>query len=159
MLCREANGLAQPQPPGLDHPGIGGRALGLVRRKDHVIRPLAQNLGENLIHRRHPGARVDHEEADIGHLDRALGQPPHPAFKAVIGGILQPRRVDHRKAQIAQPRVALAQVAGHTGLVIDQRQALAHKAVEERGLAHIGAAHDGESERHGIRLRSGVKPV
>jgi hypothetical protein len=41
-----------------------------------------------------------------------------------------------------------AQVAGHARLVIDQRQPLADKAVEQGGLADIRPPDNGEGKAH-----------
>ena len=155
MFGRHADRLAEPQRIGLQHPGIGSTALGLVGGDKDVIRPLAQDLGEHFVKRRHPGPRVDQEQAHIGHVHRPLGQLAHPALEAVVGGILQPRGVDHRESQVGQPRIAFPQVARHARLVVDQRQPLAHKPVEQRGFAHVGAAHDCQCETHLVRLRIG----
>ena len=46
----------------------------------------------------------------------------------------------------------VAQVARDTGMVIDQRQFLADETVEQSGLAHIWAPHDGERKGHGSGL-------
>ena len=91
-------------------------------------------------------AGVNHEQADVRHIDCALGQAAHAALQAVVGGLFQTGRVDHGEPQGAQPRFAFTQVAGHAGLVINQRQPFSHEPVKQGGLAHIRAANDGESE-------------
>ena len=78
---------------------------------------------------------------------------------AVVGDFFKAGGVNHGEAQIEQLGIAFAQVAGHAGLVIDQCQLAAHEAVEKRGLAHVGAAHDGEGEAHGSNLRSRSRPL
>ena len=90
MFGGEADRLAQAQPVGVQHAGIGRRALGLVGGQNHMRRALAQDLGKDLVGRGDAGARINHEQADIGHVDRPLGQPPHPPRQAVIVGIFQP---------------------------------------------------------------------
>ena len=71
----------------------------------------------------------------------------HPARKRVRILILKPRRVDHPEVEPEQLGVALAPVASHAGPVVDQRQALADKAVEQRGLADVGPADDRDGRR------------
>ena len=149
MFGGDAQRLAQPQFPGLDHAGIGGGAFGLVGGEDHVGGAFAQDFGKDPVGGRQPGAGVDDEEADVGHVHRAFGQLAHPALQAFVGGLFQTGGVDHGEAQIAQPGLALAQVAGHAGLVVDQRQPLADEPVEQGGLAHVGASDDGEGQGHG----------
>ena len=52
------------------------------------------------------------------------------------------------KRSAPEPPLALAQVARDPGLVVDQRQPPADQAVEQRRLADVGPADDGEGERH-----------
>ncbi len=157
MFGRKTDRLAQSQPVGFDHAGIGGASLGLVRGEDHVGGTLAQDAGEELVIRGDPGAGVDHEETDVGHVHRPLGEPPHPALQAVVGGILEAGGVDHGEAQVAQPRLAFAQVAGHARLVVDKGQPFAHEAVEERRFADVGSPDNGEGEGHGIAAPQGQR--
>ena len=148
MLGRDAQRLAQAQRPALDRAGLAGPPLGLVGDKDDVAGAPAQDVGEVFVGRGDARAGVDHEQADIGLIDRAFGQAAHPALQAVILGHLEPGRIDHHKAQIAQPPGPFAQVARDAGPVIDQREALAHQPVEQGGLADIRPPDDGEGKAH-----------
>jgi hypothetical protein len=149
VFRRQRHGLAQSQFPRLDQARVGGRALRLVGGKDHRAARAAQDLGKQAVVRRDPGARVDQEEARVGHLHRAFAQAAHAALKAVVGGILKPGSVEDVETQVAQPRLALAQVARHAGLIVDKREFAPDKPVEEGRFAHIGAAYDGEGKAHG----------
>jgi hypothetical protein len=148
VLGRERDRLAEAEAPGLGDAGGAGLSLGLVGGEDHLARAPAQDVGEDLVRRRHARTRVDQEEAGVGLRHRALGQPTHAARQALVGGILQPGGVEHREAERADPPLALAQVAGDAGLIVDEREAPADEAVEQGGLAHVGAPHDGEAETH-----------
>ena len=148
MLGRDAQRLAQPQRPGFGRAGLARGPLGLVGGQDDVLGALAQDVGEILVRRRDAHAGVDDEQADVGLVHGTLGQAPHPALQRIVLDHFQAGRVDHDEAQVAQARVALAQVAGDARLVIDQRQPLAHEAVEQGGLADIGPSDDGECEGH-----------
>ena len=55
------------------------------------------------------------------------------------------------EAQRPEPPAALAQVARHPGLVVDQRQPPPDEAVEERRLADVRPADDGDGEGHGAQ--------
>ena len=55
--------------------------------------------------------------------------------------------------EIAEPRLALAAVARHAGLVIDQRELLPDQPVEQRRFADIGPADDGNREGHERSVR------
>jgi hypothetical protein len=130
VLGRQRHRLAEPELESLDQPGLRRPPLGLVGDQDHVRRPLAQKLRQRPVHRRHANARVDHEQAHVGLGDRPLGQRPHTPRQARVGHLLQPGGVDDGEAQRAQPPGALAQVAGHPRLVVDQRQPPPDQAVE-----------------------------
>ena len=148
MLGRDAQGLAQAKGIGLHGPRLSGAALGLVGGDDDVLGAAAQDLGEILVGRGDADARVDDEQADVGLVNGAFGQAAHASLKAVILGHLQARAVDDDKAQVAKAARALADVAGHAGLVIDQRKFLANQTVEQGGLAHIGPPDDRKGECH-----------
>ena len=148
VLGRQRHRLAQPELPGLDQPRLRRPPLGLVGDEDHPRRPLAQQLRQRPVDRRHPDPRVDQEEADVRRVHRPLGQRPHPPRQARVGRLLEPRGVDHGEAQRPEPPRPLAQVAGDARLVVDQRQPPADQAVEQRRLADVRAADDGEGEGH-----------
>ena len=152
MFARHADRLTKPQTIGLNHPRIGGGAFGFIGRENDMRRFLAQDLGKHLIRGGHTSARIDDEQADIRHFHRPLRQATHASLQAVVGGIFQTGAINDSKAQITQPRLTLAQVARDTGLVVDQRQFLADETVEQSGLAHIWAPHDGERKGHGSGL-------
>ncbi len=152
MLSAQADRFAQAQRKRLDHPCISGRPFGLVCRQQNMGRAFAQNVGKHLVCWSHPGTGIDHEQADICHIDRAFCQTSHPTLQAVIRHVFQTCGIDHGEPQIAQTRIAFAQVARHARLVIDQSQSFANKAIEQCGLAHIRATHDSKGEGHELRL-------
>ena len=78
--------------------------------------------------------------------------------RLVVGHLLEARGVDDGEAQRAEPAGALAQVAGHAGLVVDERQPPPDEAVEERRLADVGTADDGEGEGHAAGFRGSARP-
>ena len=74
------------------------------------------------VERRDAGARVDEEEARVGRA-----RPPPRSARACGRQALRRRLVeaggvDRGEAEVAEPRLALAAVAGHAGQVVDQRQ-------------------------------------
>ena len=94
-------------------------------------------------------ARVDHQQRDIGLVERARGLRPHAADQRVGRRLLEAGRVDQPEAQIGDAALALAPVAGHPRQVVDQRQLPADQPVEQRRLADIGAPDDRNREGHG----------
>ena len=153
VFCRQANWLSKTKRIGLDHARISGAAFALVGGQNDIVGPLAQDIGKHQIGRSHPVASINHEQTDIGHINRAFGQTAHTALQTVVRHIFQTRRIHNGKPQIRQPRFTFAQVARHARLVIDQRQSLADKAVEKRRFAHIRAPHNGKGERHPSKLQ------
>ncbi len=107
-----------------------------------------ENFGKHLIGRCHAGARVDHEQANIGHLDRTLGQAPHSPLQAGVACLFQPGGVDHVETQVTQTRHAFAQIARDAGLIINQSQPLANQPVEKHGFSHVWPPNDGKGEGH-----------
>ncbi len=67
---RERDRVAEPEPVELERLGVAARVVQLVRDHEHVATGGAQDLGELLVPRRDSRLRVDHEEHEIGLLDR-----------------------------------------------------------------------------------------
>ena len=62
--------------------------------------------------------------------------------------------IDQRERTRAEAADAVVAVAGYPGFVVDERVPGAGHRVEQRRLADIGAAHEGDERKHG---RSGLK--
>ncbi len=74
--------------------------------------------------------RVDHEEYCIGLFDCRFSLNTHAAGKTFRCRLLEARRIDDRKGNIAEPPLAFAAVASYARAVIDQSQAPADEAIE-----------------------------
>ena len=66
--------------------------------------------------------------------------------------ILPPGGVDDVEIKAQQMRFAHPPVARDTGLIIDQRQFLAHQTVEQCGFADIGTADNDYLRQHGPQV-------
>ena len=95
-----------------------------------------------------PGARVDDQERHIGVGERPLGLRLHAPGERGRRRLFEPGGVDHAEFEIGDAGLALAAVAGQPGRVVDQRQPAADQPVEQRRLADIGAAEDGDRKAH-----------
>ena len=155
MLGRERNGLPEAELIGFHQPGFCRAALGLVADQMHVLARLAQHLCEALVQRRHPGAGVDHEEDDVGFPDGQLGLLAHAVLEAAIGHVLVAGGVENAEGEVRDAALGLAPVAGHAGRVVHQRDLAADQAIEQRGLADIGATDNGNGDGHALVFRSG----
>src|SRR5262249_54900430 len=138
--------------------GLAGAPLALVGDKNRGLARLAHEIGERAVGRRRPRARVDQEQDRIGGRDRGLGLLLHAAGQAFGRGLYEPRRVDGGEGEIAEPRVALAPIAGNPREVVDQCEALADQAIEQRRLADVRPSDNGDREAHdqGQRVVNGA---
>jgi hypothetical protein len=127
----------------------GGSSLALVRDQDGGLAGFADDVGKNAVGARRSTARIDQKEHGVRLLYCRRGLRLHPRRKAFPLGIFEAGGVDDLEREIAEPRVTLAAVAGHTRLIIDQRQAAPDEPVEQRRFSDIRAAGDGDGKRHG----------
>ncbi len=137
VLGRDGNGIAEAKGVGLEQAGVGGGPFGLVGGEHQRDTGGAQEVGEAAVERRQPDAGVHQEQDGIGGLHRRLGLRGHAGGEAAGGRLVKAGGVDGDKAQVAEAGLALAAVAGDTRRVIDQRHAMADKAVEQRRLADV----------------------
>ena len=149
MLGRERHGIAEAERVGLDDAALcpvlpsallASRMTGLPERRTRSAK--GWSIGVR------PSAGVDHEEDDIGLGDRGLGLGPHAAEERVLVGLFETGGVDDREAEMAERGIALAAIARHARPVVDQRELLADEPVEQRRLADIGPADDGDDGCH-----------
>ncbi len=131
--------------------GLARAAFGLVGDQHHRHVLLAQPAGDHFVERGHAGARVEHEQGDLGAFDRNLGLRAHPARQAVGVLVFPAGGVDHREVEPEQVRLAETAVARDAGLVVDQRQFLADQPVEQGRFAHIGAPDNDDLREHYAR--------
>ena len=71
----------------------------------------------------------------------------------VVAAHIETSGVDQRERLAAPIGIAIEPVAGHALHVLDDGDALAYKLVEQRRLAHIGSADDGD-ERSCVHMSS-----
>ncbi len=90
MFGRKLDRFAQAQSKSVVIACLAGAALGLVGDNDHAGGLLAQDIGEQLIGRGYANPCVDHEQAGIGHFDRAFGQHAHAALQALVSRLPAP---------------------------------------------------------------------
>ena len=108
------------------------------------------------IERRQAGSRVDHQQRDIGLVERALGLCPHATAERLRRCLLEPRRIDQAEIEIGDAALGLAAVAGDPRRIVDQRQRPPGQPIEQRRFADIRPADDRHRETHG-RCRSALR--
>ena len=90
------------------------------------------------------GASVDDHDDGGGFVERDAGLAINLGGDEIFFFGKDAAGVDDAQVAAFPLRVAVEAVAGDAGLVADDGAARAHDAVEERGLAYVGAAHDGD---------------
>ena len=104
----------------------------------------AEELGGLLVGRREAGGGVDEEQDHVGLADREPGLLLDLQLDLVGRVDLEAAGVDDDEPPPVPVGVAVHPVARRAGPVLDDRLAAADEAVEQRGLAHVGAADDGD---------------
>ncbi len=160
MLGGDRDRRAQTKLEGLVGTARPGAALRLVGEEHDRGLAAAQPIGEMLVERGYPGARIDDEEHDVGVGDSTVGLPAHPRRQAVVMQLLETSGVDDVKLEIGKARVPFAAVAGHPRRIVDEREPLPDQPVEEGRFSDIGPADDRGGEAHrlsAISYRSSAK--
>ena len=125
--------------------GLVHLLVDLVDDQDEGAPARAEHVGQFAVEGREASAAVDDEEQEIGAGDRGLSGDMGGFRKVGIGSVPDAARVDDLEgngARLADPGKA---IAGHARLIVDDRHAAAHQAVEEGGFAHVGAADNGDA--------------
>jgi hypothetical protein len=142
MLCTDRQRLAQAERERFQPPGLAAAAFGLVGGDDYRRSAGPQPAADLLVERRQSFAGVDQEQGDIGIAHRRFGLLAHPPGKGLRVLVFVAGGIDDAELEPEQVRVALAPIAGHARPVVDQRQLLADKPVEEGRFTDIWPADD-----------------
>ena len=145
--------LAQPEVPQPVGLGLGALVVDLVGGQHDRLAGLAQDLHDGLVGVGDADGRVDHEQHRVGEADRDLGLRGDPLGQAAGVGV-PAAGVDDGEGAAVPGGVVGDPVAGHAGDVLDDRLAAADDPVDQRRLADVGAADDGQD-----RDRAGVGVV
>ncbi len=144
LLRRDGKHLGESQPVKVGCQGLLAGGIHLVHDKEDGSRRRLPEQGRHLdIGGGEPVLGVHHEEdhARLGHgLLRLDAHQGHDAR----GLGLESAGIHQDQAPAAPVALPIEAVAGDTGGVIDDGAPAAQQAVEERGLPHVGPAHDGD---------------
>ena len=148
MRRRDRDRLAQAELIGFEPAGLGGLPLAFVGEQDHRALRFAQVPGEDHVVGGDAGARIDQEQHHIGGGHGTFGLRPHAPFERVGRRVFEPCGIDQGEMHPRDRTLALAAVASDAGPIVHDRVATAGEAVEQGGLAYIGASDDGDGEWH-----------
>src|SRR5581483_387373 len=163
MLRREQAGLVEAELEQLMREVAFRVRVGLVRGDDDYASGPAQQARDVAVDRRETLADVEHEQDELRLVDRYARLRLDRRARLVLRRVeVQPGGVDHRELAAAPLGDAVQAVAGQPGGGVDDRLAIAEQAVEERRLADVGAANDGD-DRPGhsriLTLRTTAAPA
>ena len=148
MFGRNGERITKSQREGFVIARIALLAFGLVGEQQNGLAGTAHELRKMAVGGRHADARINDEENHIGLFNRRFRLHAHALRQNAFVILLKTRRVDNREAQIGQFAFALATVARHPRPVIDQREFFADEPIEQRRLADIRSADNGDCKRH-----------
>ena len=129
--------------------------VGLVDRDDDRRRRAPQQVGRLQVGRGHPHSRIDHEHDDVRLGDGQPGLLLDAELDGVVGVDLEPAGVDEHEPAAVPLGIPVQPVAGGAGAVLHDRGARTDDAVEQRALADVRPADDGDDrERAAQPVRS-----
>ena len=146
----DRRGLAEPERPQRGDLGLGLGVVDLVGRDHDRLAGPAQHVGHRLVRVSHADGGVHDEQHRVGgvHRDPGLaGDLGGQALGALDRGF-PAAGVDQRELPAVPQRVVGDPVPGHAGDVLYYRLPAAENPVDQRGLAHVGPADDGD-DRNG----------
>jgi len=144
----------------LGEPRLRTRFVDLVDGDQDGFAGASEVLGHLLVERGHPFLDIRHQDDAVGRIQgkiHLLGRRPDhdvvgllPAHQAKSAG------VDQRERTPAPLGLGRDPVAGHAGLIVDDRDAASDDAIEQSGLADIGTSDYGDQTRHAPRMTWGA---
>ena len=146
MAVHAGNGHQFSQTQGVEIIQLHGRVadlVALVHGQHHRLAAAHEHGSHLVVLGGHPGPQVgDHDDA-VGGINGHLGLLTHVGQNAVVDAGLDTAGI-HQQELVAVPfAVAEDTVPGNAGGILHNGDALAGEFVEDGGLAHVGAAHDG----------------
>src|ERR1039458_4039347 len=149
VLGRNGEHLFNPQPMKLVNDVRLLFGVGFVDREKERTSGLAQQANQFEIGAREFGAAVNHHDDRGGLIERYSRLAEDFRRDEVFFFWEDAASIDNADAPAAPLRIAVKPVAGDAGLVANDGAARANDAVEQRGLAYVRSAHDGQRRNAG----------
>ena len=147
-----------PTPASTSSRSSTAHLVPLVQRHNGRAARDADALGQPLVLVRRPDGGVDDQDGDVGPLEGA--QRPHGRVllgAAVrLGRAAQAGGVDEAHRPVGRLDHRVDGVARRARHVVHDGALLAQELVEERRLAHVGPADDGDARRAGVPVTPGA---
>ena len=136
--------ITQPQVVELVHVRVvvpGG--VHLVHRQNHRLPGALEHPGHLLVSGGHAGADVAYKNDHRGGVNSDLRLLTHKGQNLVVGPRLDAAGVHQVEGAAPPLGLGVQPVAGDARRVLHDGQAFAGQLIEQHGLAHVGAAHNG----------------
>ncbi len=151
--------LAQTQLVELGQLRALAHALGLVAHEQAGFAEAPQVVGDVVVLGRQARACIHDEDDDVRFRDGLLGLLGHLAVDARRGIGLEASGIDDDVFVLAQLAVAVVPITREAREIGDDGVARFREPVEQGGLAHVGAAHQGDDWLHPDTFLVGMGPV
>ena len=154
VQARDRYRVSEAELVELEYERLVARIVDLVREHEYRLVRLAEDLRDLLVARRHARARVDDEEDEIRLVDPVARLRGDRLRQRRLVGDVDAARVEEHEA-LANPFADdLLPVARHAGGLVDDGVARLGQTVDERRLADVREADDGDrAEERRRRLR------
>ena len=141
---RHRQRLAQPEAVQLRRQRQIGDRVALVGDDHARHRRAAQQIRELLIAGAHPRARIDHQHRHLRFGEARARLLADRAGQRILVAEVHAAGVDQRERASVPLALDLVAVARHPGALVHDGGARPAQAVDQRGLAHVGIADDGD---------------
>ncbi len=142
--ARDGHGLAEAERRELVCELGPAGLVELVGHEQHRPACPPEDVGELGVARRQPRARVDDEEHEVGLLDRRPRLRHRAARDRRVVGDVDATGVDEQEALASPFAQELLAITGHAGRLVDNRCPAHRQPVDERRLADVRVADDGD---------------
>jgi hypothetical protein len=152
---RDGNRVAEAEPVELECLGLAPGLVDLVRDQEDRLARAAEDRRQLFVARCDPRPRVDDEQHEVCLGDRAARLLDDLLRQRRGVGDVDPARVDEQEA-LARPLADdLFPVSGHAGCLVDHGLTRSRQAVDERRLADVREADNGDGAEEFLGAHGG----
>ena len=155
-IAESGNRIAEPEAMELERLRLASGLVDLVRDQEDRLARAAQDRRQLLVARRDPVPCVDDEEHEVGLGDRAARLVGHLLRERRRIDDVDAARVDEQETLAGPLADDLLAVSRHAGRLVDDGLPRAGQAIDERRLADVRKADDGDGPEQLVGAHGGV---
>ena len=125
-------------------------AVDLVDGDQHRLAHPAQPFGQFVVHSGAAGLAVHQKQHHIGHFQGDFGLVHDLAGQSLGGVEIHAAGIDEGGGAAVKLNHGFQPVAGNAGQVVGDGMLASGQAIEQRGLAHVGASDDSHDGGHDL---------